>query len=134
MNYEKGHDSWTIVPSDFIKKELCPRCHRKKPLGQCEDGCRMCQSCYHKVHGMGELPSDTMESDTTSHHKIYNLVKDIWGKKKTKTGFCWVAAKFGNDHNIAPEHTLQKIILCLESKKMQTPCLVHKRVHDARPK
>lgn len=38
--------------------ELCPRCHRMKPLGTSEDGCKMCQSCYHVLHDMGPLPSD----------------------------------------------------------------------------
>ncbi len=60
MNYEIGHENWTITPADLELDEKCPRCHRSKPCGTCEDGCRMCQSCYHKIHGMGELPSDTM--------------------------------------------------------------------------
>lgn len=62
MNYEKGHDTWEMnAVTTSIIKELCPRCHRKKYLGVCGDGCRMCQSCYQKVHGDFEgLPSDKM--------------------------------------------------------------------------
>lgn len=135
MNYEQGHDQWTITPEDFKKRELCKRCHRLKPLGTCEDGCRMCQSCYHKVHGMGELPSDSMEMEITANHKrIFNLVKEIWGKKNTKSGFCWIAAKFGNGHNTASESTLLTIVECLESKRDKAICNFHKRIHDARPK
>lgn len=59
MNYEKGHDTISFTPDSLYPIE-CPRCHREKPLGKCEDGCEMCQSCYHKLHGMGELPSDSM--------------------------------------------------------------------------
>jgi hypothetical protein len=39
----------------------CPRCHRKKWLGICDDGCEMCQSCYHMLHDLGPLPSDSMD-------------------------------------------------------------------------
>jgi hypothetical protein len=135
MNYENGHDQWTITPEDFNKRELCKRCHRLKPLGTCEDGCRMCQSCYHKVHGMGELPSDSMEQENKAiHNKIFALVKEIWGKNKAKTGFCWIAAKFGNSWNTGPEDFLDRIVTCLESKRFQTTCLIHLRVHDAKPK
>ncbi len=59
MNYEIGHDTWTLVYDDNMPV-TCPRCHRVRACGRCEDNCYMCQSCYHKVHGMGELPSDTM--------------------------------------------------------------------------
>lgn len=59
MNYEIGHEVWAISPNDFAYMK-CGRCHRLKPLGTCEDGCKMCQSCYHKAHGMGELPSDSI--------------------------------------------------------------------------
>lgn len=56
MNHEKNHDTWTL---DFdLMHEECPRCHRIKPCGRCEDGCYMCQSCYQKANGMGDLPSD----------------------------------------------------------------------------
>lgn len=59
MNYEKGHDTWELK---YLIAKGCPRCHRNKPLGQCEDGCLMCQSCYHKVHGdFVGLPSDQMQ-------------------------------------------------------------------------
>lgn len=67
MNYEIGHETISFdltidLPMGKYKaKTECPRCHRLKPLGTCEDGCKMCQSCYHKVHDMGELPSDTMQ-------------------------------------------------------------------------
>lgn len=59
-NYEIGHDNWELTLGGLSIKDACPRCHRNKPLGTCEDGCKMCQSCYHKVHGLSELPSDTM--------------------------------------------------------------------------
>jgi len=59
-NFEQDHNTWKITPSDIKNPDECPRCHRRKPLGVCEDGCKMCQSCYHKVHDLGELPSDRM--------------------------------------------------------------------------
>lgn len=40
--------------------EECPICHRKKWLGTGEDGSKLCQSCYHRLHGMGPLPSDSI--------------------------------------------------------------------------
>lgn len=57
MNYEIGHETWGM---DHWADGECPRCHRMKALGQCEDGCHMCQSCFHKIHDLGPLPSDTM--------------------------------------------------------------------------
>lgn len=43
-----------------IKIEKCPSCGRGKWLGVCGDGCKMCQSCYHKENGLAPLPSDFM--------------------------------------------------------------------------
>lgn len=57
-NFEIGHDTWTLKHP--LAKYPCPRCHRDRPIGDCEDECQMCQSCFQKVHGMSELPSDTM--------------------------------------------------------------------------
>ena len=59
MNYDEGHETIKFEPP--MKTEKCPRCHRIKMLGKCEDGCYMCQSCWHKVHDMGALPSDSMK-------------------------------------------------------------------------
>lgn len=133
MNYEQGHDQWMITPEDMKKRELCKRCHRLKPLGICEDGCKMCQSCYHKIHGMGELPSDSMEQENKAiHNKIFSLVKEIWGRDNTKTGFCWIAAKYGKHWSTS--QALHNISWCLESKRDLIPCPVHNRVHDAKPK
>lgn len=44
-----------------IVTENCPECGRDKWLGQCDDGRRMCQSCFHRLTGGVELPSDLME-------------------------------------------------------------------------
>ena len=133
MNYEKGHNQWKITPEDVSKRELCKRCHRLRPLGTCEDGCRMCQSCYHKVHGMGELPSDSMEQEEINFDKrIFNLIKEIWGKKKTSKGFNWIAAKYGPHWAKSDDPKLEAIMLCLESKRDQTICPQHNRIHDAK--
>lgn len=133
MNHEKGHDRWTVFSENFGKEEECPRCHRIKVLGTLEDGCKMCQSCYHKAHGMAELPSDTMVDDmTTVKDKIFQLIKEIWGKDKMKAGFCWVAAKFGNDHAMSSYKKLGQIADCLRSKKDKVECPVHDRVHTAK--
>ncbi len=134
MNYEQGHDQWMISPEDFRKRENCKRCHRLKPLGTCEDGCRMCQSCWHRIHGMGELPSDSMEIEKGIYRRIYNLVKEIWGKEKTKSGYCWIAAKYGNNWKNHSDQTLEEIMFCLESKRDQIICPIHLRVHDAKPR
>lgn len=53
------HHSITFTPADGIS--ACPRCHREKLIGVCNDGCKMCQSCYHFIHSMIPLPSDSME-------------------------------------------------------------------------
>lgn len=135
MNYEQGHDTWMISPDAFKEIEECPRCHRIKPLGTCEDLCRMCQSCYQKLWGMGELPSDSMQQENQAEHKrIFSLVKEIWGKENTKSGFCWVAAKFGNNWSKESERVLNKISFCLESKRDQVICTVHERIHTAKAK
>lgn len=56
------HDHNTITFEGFkgIKIETCPNCGRQRWLGVLGDGCRFCQSCYHKEHGLGKLPSDEM--------------------------------------------------------------------------
>lgn len=58
MDYSGKHNTITFYPP--LDPRDCPRCHRSKPLGKCEDGCEMCQSCYRQIHDMGALPSDTM--------------------------------------------------------------------------
>lgn len=60
MNDRSIHHTITFLTEDFGKKENCPRCHREKPLGHCNDKCKMCQSCWSIMqHGEG-LPSDDM--------------------------------------------------------------------------
>lgn len=56
----KKHSHDTIQFKAFIATERCKFCRRSKYLGECEDGCKMCQSCYHKENGLCELPSEKM--------------------------------------------------------------------------
>lgn len=60
---EHNHDTITFNGARGIQKEECSFCHRKIFLGECMDGCKMCQSCYHKEHGLAPLPSDSMYQD-----------------------------------------------------------------------
>lgn len=120
-----------FTPADGIKP--CPRCHRRKLLGVCNDGCKMCQSCFHVLHGMGELPSDTMEQEIDYGKHIFSLVKTIWGKDKTSKGFNWIAAKYGPHWSTSTPVEQEKILYCLESKSDQVECPVHKRIHTAKP-
>lgn len=60
MTDRETHTTITFESKNFDLVNLCPRCHRNKPLGTCEDGCKMCQSCYTLMHGGEPLPSDTM--------------------------------------------------------------------------
>lgn len=43
-----------------IVLENCSWCSRNKWLGTCQEGSRMCQSCFHRINGLGPLPSDSM--------------------------------------------------------------------------
>lgn len=52
--------SITFNGAEGIVIESCPKCGRDKWLGLCEDGSKMCQSCFHKLHGLAPLPSDSM--------------------------------------------------------------------------
>lgn len=54
-----NHDVITFNGQNGVQVEKCPGCGRNKWLGTLEDGCKECQSCYHKEHGMGPLPSDS---------------------------------------------------------------------------
>lgn len=61
---QEKHNSITFDGTKGIIIKTCPRCHRRKWLGMCEDECEMCQSCYHSLHGLAPLPSDFMELPT----------------------------------------------------------------------
>lgn len=63
--------------------------------------------------------------------RVYAAVKDCWGRK-TKTGFNWVAAKFGRFHGKEPDEVAEQIISCVQSKKWQVECPVHLRVHEGK--
>lgn len=48
--------------------------------------------------------------------------------KTHKRGYNWLVPKFGNRWESDAEK-MQRILICLSSKKMQIPCQIHKRVH-----
>lgn len=133
MNHEIGHDNWTITPTDMGQKETCPRCHRLRVCGTFEDGCRACQSCAQKAHGMGDLPSDHMDQEKSQQDWVFLKIKEIWGKDKVKTGYNWIAAKFGPHWAKSGDKNIEEILFCLDSKRDQIECPLHKRIHDAKP-
>lgn len=49
--------------------------------------------------------------------------------RHAKAGYCWIAAKFGNDWQ-ANLLLRRSILLCVRSKSEQTRCPVHSRMHD----
>lgn len=54
------HDHNVITFKGSNPQEICSVCTRLRFLGVCSDGCNICQSCYHKEHGLADLPSDSM--------------------------------------------------------------------------
>lgn len=132
-----NHDTITFNGSKGVWPEICQFCNRSKWLGTCNDGCRMCQSCYTLMWGGDPLPSDSMtivKEEKPLKDQIFKLIQKIWGRDKTSKGFNWVAAKFGNKHNDGPDEVLRTIVLCLTSKKEQSECPIHGRIHDAKTK
>lgn len=64
--------------------------------------------------------------------QIHKLILKTF--KTSKAGYCWVVAHFNGlaPHN-APLDIQQQMFDCLTSKKNQTECPVHFRIH-AKPK
>jgi len=62
--------------------------------------------------------------------EIYLAIKSTF--KNPKTGYCWIAAKFGGEWQYMGSDVAELVLACISSKRDQVLCPVHGRVHDAK--
>lgn len=62
---------------------------------------------------------------------IHSLLQKMCGKDRTRRGYCWMKAIFGDTRlEGMNQDLLNKIYSCLISKNTGKVCLVHGKAHD----
>ena len=68
--------------------------------------------------------------------QIHNLIVEVCGKNRVKTGYCYIESCLSHDTRLEGmnQETLQKIYQCFDSRIKGELCLHHKKIHKPKLK
>lgn len=80
--------------------------------------------------------SNPTNKEERTPKQIHNLIVEIWGRDKTKRGYCIIEATLSKDTRLEGmnQEMLSKIYTCLLSIKEKNVCPIHGKIHNYKTK